>query len=262
MVLCSVLTEWVSALADLVLEQHCAGCGGLDGPLCAACREVVDRGPWRCPARFGCPPVWAAGAYTGRGRAVLLAFKNGGYRHWRNLVPGLAAAVRAAAPTAERISLVPCRGGARGAEARLRPGADGGRGRSSAVARPGWRRGGLPAAVQPPDPGPGGAGRGRTVGEPVRGYAGPVARQESRGGGRGRGGRRRAHHGGHAGGGGSRAHCGGDPGCGRGRSGGTPLPRRDGPVANSDSWSGPFASRWCTARDVSGDSEKSLEDGT
>lgn len=111
MVLCSVLTEWVSALADLVLEQHCAGCGGLDGPLCAACREVVDRGPWRCPARLGCPPVWAAGAYTGRGRAVLLAFKNGGYRALAEpLSRGLAAAVRAAAPTAERISLVPVPG--------------------------------------------------------------------------------------------------------------------------------------------------------
>lgn len=119
MTILSVLTEWTAALGDLVLEQRCAGCGSAGGPVCAVCADVIDQGPWRCRSRRGCPPVWAAGPYAGRGRAVLLAFKNGGRRALAGrLADGLAAAVRAAAPTAERISLVPVPG--RGAATRER----------------------------------------------------------------------------------------------------------------------------------------------
>ncbi|KUP95500.1 ComF family protein [Thermobifida cellulosilytica] len=111
MAILSVLSGWAAALGDLVLEQRCAGCGSAGAPVCAACADVIGRGPWRCRSRRGCPPAWAAAPYAGRCRAVLLAFKNGGRRalaEW--LADGLAEAVRAAAPAAEQISLVPVPG--------------------------------------------------------------------------------------------------------------------------------------------------------
>ncbi|UOE18203.1 ComF family protein [Thermobifida halotolerans] len=111
MAILSVLSGWTAALGDLVLEQRCAGCGLGGAVVCAACAEALDQGPWRCRSRRGCPPVWAVGPHAGRGRAVLLAFKNGGRRALgERLARGLAGAVRAAAPTARRIRLVPVPG--------------------------------------------------------------------------------------------------------------------------------------------------------
>ncbi|MFC4562059.1 ComF family protein [Nocardiopsis mangrovi] len=85
----ALLVRAGSALADLVLGEACAGCAAPGTPLCAACaRDLAGRPPRRCRPRPGCPPVWAAGPYTGRDRTLLLAFKE---RHARALAGPLGA---------------------------------------------------------------------------------------------------------------------------------------------------------------------------
>ncbi|HEY8478668.1 MAG TPA: phosphoribosyltransferase family protein [Spirillospora sp.] len=83
---------------DLILPEHCAGCGAALVSLCAACAL-----PLRAPARpagtapKGLPPPWTVAAYEGRLRAILAAYKE----HGRTalavpLGEALATAVRAA----------------------------------------------------------------------------------------------------------------------------------------------------------------------
>ncbi|OLT28241.1 hypothetical protein BJF83_01700 [Nocardiopsis sp. CNR-923] len=67
-----------SVLLDLLLPQPCAACSVAPGPLCGDCLRLLERRPRQCAPRPGCPPVWAAGPYSGVDRRVLLAFKEGG----------------------------------------------------------------------------------------------------------------------------------------------------------------------------------------
>ena len=77
----------VRDLARLVLPVECAGCGALDVVLCARCRGLLDRSPWRCEGSAprldlmdGRPayPVWALTAYTGAIRDLVVAWKDRG----------------------------------------------------------------------------------------------------------------------------------------------------------------------------------------
>ncbi|XRQ11275.1 ComF family protein [Actinomadura welshii] len=87
-------------LIDLILPQHCAGCGGAPVLLCDTCATPL-RAPAR-PARTsprGLPPPWTVAAYEGPLRAILAAYKE----HGRTalavpLGEALATAVRAALP--------------------------------------------------------------------------------------------------------------------------------------------------------------------
>ncbi|GAB3486434.1 ComF family protein [Nocardiopsis coralliicola] len=84
----------------LLLGECCAACGTPGGTVCAECAAGLAPRPHRCAARSGCPPVWAAGRYTGPDRALLLAFKRGRRRLAAPLSLRLAAAGRAALGTA------------------------------------------------------------------------------------------------------------------------------------------------------------------
>ncbi|WP_344102036.1 ComF family protein [Nocardiopsis rhodophaea] len=96
------------SLVDLVLGERCAGCGHSGALVCATCADALDRRPWRCSARPGCPPVWAAGPYAGRGRDLLLRFKDGGVRALAApLGRRLARAVAEAASVRGAVALVP-----------------------------------------------------------------------------------------------------------------------------------------------------------
>jgi predicted amidophosphoribosyltransferase len=68
-------------LLELLFPVACAGCGGLRGPACPACRAALD-GPARLalpsPAPPGLPPPWAVAAYAGTCRSLVLAFKERG----------------------------------------------------------------------------------------------------------------------------------------------------------------------------------------
>lgn len=67
--------------ADLVLPQRCAGCDDAPGPVCGRCADLLG-GPVRvcrprpCPAEL--PPSWAAAAYTGPVRRMIVAHKERG----------------------------------------------------------------------------------------------------------------------------------------------------------------------------------------
>ncbi|TQN30450.1 putative amidophosphoribosyltransferase [Haloactinospora alba] len=104
----------VAALADLVLGEPCAGCAGPGGPLCPGCAEALERRPWPCRPRPGCPPAWAAGPYAGRERSLLLAFKE--HRRRGLAAPlgrRLAAAVSAGGGVRDAVVVpVPARSGA------------------------------------------------------------------------------------------------------------------------------------------------------
>lgn len=69
------MLPFLSSLADLVLGDRCPGCARPGAPLCTRCAQALERRPWRCRSRPGCPPVWAAGPYAGVEQALLLAFK-------------------------------------------------------------------------------------------------------------------------------------------------------------------------------------------
>jgi len=120
-----VLLPLLADAVDLVLPEACAGCGapgaaagrrgsgaaGSRSPVCPACLAALDRPPAPArpdPAPPGMPPTWAAGAYEGVLRHLLLAYKERG----RHTLAGplarlLAGAVRAACPGAGPVVLVP-----------------------------------------------------------------------------------------------------------------------------------------------------------
>jgi predicted amidophosphoribosyltransferase len=100
-----------AALADLLLDRGCAGCGHGDRLLCPSCVGALG-GPaypaMPTPAPAGLPVPWAVGAYAGVVRDVVLAHKE----HGRLALAGplgdaLATAVDAAAADHEEILVVP-----------------------------------------------------------------------------------------------------------------------------------------------------------
>ncbi|MEU8797841.1 phosphoribosyltransferase family protein [Spirillospora sp. NPDC048819] len=90
--------NFIADLIDLILPEHCAGCGGAPVLLCDACAMPL-RGPAR-PARTtlgGLPPPWTVAAYEGPLRAILAAYKEHGRTALTApLGEALATAVRAA----------------------------------------------------------------------------------------------------------------------------------------------------------------------
>jgi predicted amidophosphoribosyltransferase len=77
---------WTHALLDLLLPVECAGCGAPGIPWCPGCAVLlaspVQVHPPRLPPgpRAAAPPVYALGAYRGRLRTALLAYKEHGRR--------------------------------------------------------------------------------------------------------------------------------------------------------------------------------------
>lgn len=71
----------MAAVAGLVVDRGCAGCGTEDVLLCPVCRQALG-GPaaltWPDPAPQGLPPPWSVAPYDGVARAVLLAHKEDG----------------------------------------------------------------------------------------------------------------------------------------------------------------------------------------
>jgi predicted amidophosphoribosyltransferase len=70
-----------SELLDLVLPLRCAGCGDAPGLLCTACLGLLSRTPRHAvpsPAPPGLPLPWAAAAYEGPVRAMIVAHKESG----------------------------------------------------------------------------------------------------------------------------------------------------------------------------------------
>jgi predicted amidophosphoribosyltransferase len=70
-----------AALTDLVLPMECAGCGDTSATLCPSCARHLcgtPRPAWPHPVPAGLPPPFAAGAYDGPLREVLLAHKEHG----------------------------------------------------------------------------------------------------------------------------------------------------------------------------------------
>ncbi|GAA4893160.1 ComF family protein [Streptomonospora salina] len=87
-----------AGLLDLALGDHCAGCARPGGRLCPSCARALRTPARPCRRRPGCPPVWAAGGYSGLERTVLLAFKERSARGLaRPLGARLGGAVAAAA---------------------------------------------------------------------------------------------------------------------------------------------------------------------
>ncbi|MEU2395352.1 phosphoribosyltransferase family protein [Streptomyces sp. NPDC007369] len=104
---------WWQELAGLVLPAACAGCGAPRAVLCAACGRALGggaAGPVRPSGRSrGLPPVYAAAAYEGAVRAVVLAHKERGALALAGpLGAALAEAVAAVVAAAEdRAAVVP-----------------------------------------------------------------------------------------------------------------------------------------------------------
>lgn len=95
----------LDALAVL-LPVECAGCEAPDRALCTACRARLEPG---VSSRLVAPGlrVWSGLEYDGVARAVMLALKRDGRADaGRFLAPALAAAVVAAAPVPDGISVV------------------------------------------------------------------------------------------------------------------------------------------------------------
>ncbi|MFJ2820981.1 ComF family protein [Streptomyces toxytricini] len=110
------MRAWWRELSGLVLPSCCAGCGAAREVLCAACARALAAGPAGRVVPAGCPPglpaVYAAAAYGGPVRAVLLAHKERGALPLAGPLGGaLAGAVRAALPraagAAPGVALVP-----------------------------------------------------------------------------------------------------------------------------------------------------------
>lgn len=71
--------KFLADVIDLILPEHCAGCGGAPVLLCDACAMPL-RAPAR-PARTtldGLPPPWTVAVYEGPLRAILAAYKEHG----------------------------------------------------------------------------------------------------------------------------------------------------------------------------------------
>lgn len=92
---------------DLVLPATCAGCATPGVSMCGTCHGALDAcltaGPItpRHTQVAGLPPLWAAGAYQGPLRRVIVAYKDGDRRDLRGtLAPLLAAALAPALSTA------------------------------------------------------------------------------------------------------------------------------------------------------------------
>ncbi|MUL39959.1 ComF family protein [Streptomonospora sp. PA3] len=101
------LAAALAGLLGLLLGDHCAGCSRPGGRLCAHCARALGSRARPCRRRAGCPPVWAAGGYSGLERSVLLAFKEHGARALAApLGARLAPAVHAAAAR-RNVLLVP-----------------------------------------------------------------------------------------------------------------------------------------------------------
>jgi predicted amidophosphoribosyltransferase len=105
---------WWRELGALVLPTPCAGCGAGHAVLCEDCRRALGAGPARrvrpAPEPAGLPPVYAAAAYAGSTRAVLLAHKERGALSLAGpLGRALARSVHAAGPPAggRVLTLVP-----------------------------------------------------------------------------------------------------------------------------------------------------------
>lgn len=97
---------WLRDLVDLAVPAECAGCGRRRTVLCDGCSAVLRGGGTPAlaarrarpvPEPAGLPPVYAAAAYRGAARAVLLAHKErGALPLARPLGAALALGVRAA----------------------------------------------------------------------------------------------------------------------------------------------------------------------
>lgn len=86
---------------ELLLPQHCAGCGSSGAGCCDTCRQGLNASrprpvrPRPCPPDF--PPCWVAAPYSGPLRDVIIAWKDQDRADLsRVLVPLLARAVRVA----------------------------------------------------------------------------------------------------------------------------------------------------------------------
>lgn len=148
-------------LARLVVPVQCPGCGRWDVPLCDACLAAVDGRVRR--VELGAPrldrlvgpaplPVWAAAAYTGPVRGVVVGWKDRGRADLTAPVEGVVrraagelAPVLAAATAGESLAVVPV---PTRRAARRRRGADLVGGLADAAAD-GLRAGGAPARTEP-----------------------------------------------------------------------------------------------------------------
>lgn len=101
----------------MVWPAVCAGCGAADEPLCRPCAAAVRGGG--LPAALagttvrGAPPTWAAAAYEGAVRRVVVAWKDrdrADLDRW--LVPALTGSVLAALEQTERLAAPPAPAGA------------------------------------------------------------------------------------------------------------------------------------------------------
>ncbi|MCX4526133.1 MULTISPECIES: ComF family protein [unclassified Streptomyces] len=142
---------WWRELAGLVLPVDCAGCGAARAALCGGCRAALSgagAGCVRpCAAPAGLPAVYAAAAYGGAVRGVVLAHKERGALPLAGVLgTALAGAVRAAAPgCAGELALIPVPSARRRTRAR---GHDPAR-RIALAASARLRRAGVPARVAP-----------------------------------------------------------------------------------------------------------------
>ncbi|GAA3099965.1 hypothetical protein GCM10020254_51790 [Streptomyces goshikiensis] len=134
-----------------MLPVGCAGCGAGREPLCGGCRAALSGAGAGCvrpaAAPAGLPAVYAAAAYGGAVRGVVLAHKERGALPLAGaLGTALAAAVRTAAPgCAGELVLVPVPSARHRVRAR---GHDPGR-RIALAASARLRRAGVPARVAP-----------------------------------------------------------------------------------------------------------------
>ncbi|MFE9428042.1 ComF family protein [Kitasatospora sp. NPDC006697] len=144
----------LTAALDVLLPTACAGCGAAGGPLCPACRAVLDglrpRPAGPLPAPPGLPPLHACAGYRDPVRRLLIAHKERGSLGLAAPLGGLLArAVLAAlAPgpaSGPPLLLVPMPSARRAVRAR---GQDATRRLARAAARS-LRREGLPCRVAP-----------------------------------------------------------------------------------------------------------------
>lgn len=78
----NLLHDVCTGARDLVLPQHCAGCGNAAVLLCAGCAGRLAAPAFLVPCPAGVLPrvVWAAAAYEGPVRSMLVGYKDRGRR--------------------------------------------------------------------------------------------------------------------------------------------------------------------------------------